>query len=205
MRTFHRIEGVEGVVGVGAGLRHSVAVDRAGRTWGWGAGSRGQLGAGAGRVVRGPRLLEGVEEGAVDARCGQHYSLVRTGRGWRGLGEDKYGQLGACKSAGALSCGWTHVVGLEEGEGRVWGRDNYHQLGGGTGGQSVLEGVVEAVAGSEHCLALTREGRVVAWGWNEHGSCAQEGEENVPRPALVHLPGLAKQIWAGSAHCFAAI
>ena len=205
--TWRRVEGLGSALGVAAGLRHSVAVDSEGGVWGWGAGGKGQLGAGCeSRVVRRPRLVEGLE-GAVSVECGQYYTLVKTGGGLVGLGSDKYGQLGAAgRTVGQVACGWTHSLTLEEGVVRAWGRDNYSQLGGGAGdGRPVCEGVTRLAAGSEHSLVITLEGKVLAWGWNEHGNCGRAGEEDVPRPAPVSLPGgvAASSIWAGAAHNFA--
>ena len=32
--------------------------------------------------------------------------------------------------------------------------------------------------GSEHALALTKDGRVLAWGWGEHGNCGLGTDED---------------------------
>jgi protein ATS1 len=204
------VAGLEGVVALAVGMRHCVALDRLGRAWGWGAGGRGQLGRAAGaRVVARPSLVQEVE-GVTAVSCGQHFTVLSTAQGPVGLGCDRHCQVsGALVMAGvtgSLSCGWTHVVALAGGVVRAWGRDSYHQLGGRAGGQPVCEGVRKVVAGSEHCLALTEGGGVLAWGWNEHGSCGQEGEADVARPAPVPMPGDARpvrDIFVGSAHCFA--
>ena len=97
--------------------------------------------------------------------------------------------------------------GVEEGEVTAWGRDNYNQLGGGGAkpGEVLLQNIVKAIAGSEHCLALSTEGKVLAWGWNEHGSCGLEGLETVATPTHVKIPGSrpVRDIFVGAAHCFA--
>ncbi|XP_075996845.1 secretion-regulating guanine nucleotide exchange factor [Genypterus blacodes] len=102
--------------------------------------------------------------------------------------------------------GWTHVVAQTEG-GRVftWGRDDYGQLGqtaatDHTGqkperrsaGASVsrpaevklLCGATQIACGSEHNLAIVG-GRLLSWGWNEHGMCGDGTEVDVPQPRLV--------------------
>ena len=38
---------------------------------------------------------------------------------------------------------------------------------------------IEAMsAGSEHCLALTKTGKVLAWGWGEHGNCGKHTDSD---------------------------
>ena len=140
-------------------------------------------------VVVGERCTK---EGVVGASCGQYCTLLTTAAGRVvGLGDNKHGQLDAPAlfdptdpALPILSAGWTHVVALVWGVVRAWGRNNYHQLGGGSGGAAVCEGVVRVAAGTEHCLALGAAGGVLAWGWNEHGSCGAPGEV---RFLLLHL------------------
>ena len=67
---------------------------------------------------------------------------------------------------------------------------------------------VEAIsAGSEHCLALTRTSKVLAWGWGEHGNCGKETDSdgNVKeRWNEIDLPQSQKAIavYAGCATSF---
>ena len=50
-----------------------------------------------------------------------------------------------------------------------------------------MEGVSKVLAGSEHCLSLTEEGRVWSWGWNEHNNCGLGDTQ--PQPLSPHLSG----------------
>ncbi|XP_070686835.1 secretion-regulating guanine nucleotide exchange factor [Pempheris klunzingeri] len=106
--------------------------------------------------------------------------------------------------------GWTHIVAQTE-SGRVftWGRGNYGQLGRlasisqNSEGQSmspseqdgdqeachpaevkVLHGATQVACGSEHNLAIVG-GRLLSWGWNEHGMCGDGSQTDVPQPQLV--------------------
>ena len=68
-----------------------------------------------------------------------------------------------------------------------------------------MEGVSKVLAGSEHCLSLTEEGRVWSWGWNEHNNCGlgdTPASATVPSPVRLHLQDV-KNIFVGSAHNFA--
>ena len=203
--TFTKLEGLVDVVKVAAGLRHTVAVDQEGRVWGWGAGGKGQLGPNAGKLVKTPRLFE-ISEAVTGAACGQYFTILTAEtKMMLGHGDNRYGQLDAPSDIGLdhqVSCGWTHAVFLQNGVVRGWGRNNYHQLGGVGSGR-----VKKIVTGSEHCLVLTEDNQVLAWGWNEHGNCGQEGEEDVEVPTQVKgLEGLTVvDIFSGSAHCFAVL
>ena len=121
----------------------------------------------------------------------------------------------------SVSAGWTHACAVIEPGGRlgVWGRNNYHQCGrqqvepvANLSNAAELDiNVRKVIAGSEHCLCLTGGGRVLAWGWNEHGNCGlaeEDGRETVAGPRPINLnasSGQAADIFTGSAHCFAVI
>ena len=203
--TFTKVEGLVGVVKVAAGLRHTVAVDEEGQAWGWGAGGKGQLGPNAGKLVKAPRMFE-ISDAVLGAACGQYFTIL-TGETkiLVSHGDNRHGQLDVLSDVALdqeISCGWTHAVFLQDGVVRGWGRNNYHQLGGVGRGQ-----VKKIVTGSEHCLVLTQKNQVLAWGWNEHGNCGQEGEEDIEIPVPVKgLEGVTVvDIFSGSAHCFAVL
>ncbi|KAK5927900.1 hypothetical protein CgunFtcFv8_013009 [Champsocephalus gunnari] len=104
--------------------------------------------------------------------------------------------------------GWTHIVAQTESR-RVytWGRGDYGQLGrqtchhaerqmtgpsAGSGNTvvslpaevKVLCGATQIACGSEHNLAILG-GRLLSWGWNEHGMCGDGSQSDVFQPQLV--------------------
>ena len=205
--TFTKVEGLFNIVEVAAGLRHAVAVDKDGRAWGWGAAGKGQIGyeASGGKLLKAPKIF-GPAEAVRGVSCGQYFTLLTTETKMvEGHGDNKHGQLDASSHSvpyHQISCGWTHAVVLQDNVVGGWGRNNYHQLGG-----NKLGGVKKIATGSEHCLALTSQNQVLAWGWNEHGNCGQDGEDDVETPTLVKgLEGkITTDIFSGSAHSFAII
>jgi alpha-tubulin suppressor-like RCC1 family protein len=162
-------------------------LNRTGELWGFGDNKYGQLSS----------------DGKDDAKPVEHSPRLLIGSG-----------------VAAISAGWTHACALlhqPRGAIRVWGRNNYHQCGSSSQEQTWaplrlaaevttnLEGW-KVMAGSEHCLCLTSEGRVLAWGWNEHGSCGTAAGDTVPSPSLVPLDGgPVTDIFTGSAHSFALV
>ncbi|XP_043242078.1 ultraviolet-B receptor UVR8-like isoform X2 [Amphibalanus amphitrite] len=66
-----------------------------------------------------------------------------------------------------VHCGWTHtIVECADSHLRGWGRSDYNQL-------NIPRCPISSLAcGSEHCLSITKDGRLLAWGWDEHGAAA---------------------------------
>jgi secretion-regulating guanine nucleotide exchange factor len=97
-----------------------------------------------------------------------------------------------------IGAGWSHtVVLLSSGQVYAWGRGDRGQLGvqlpesvrsSASPVHVPLPGPVQTIAvGSEHNLALLKDGRCFAWGWNEHGNCGTGNTEDVYTPAQVNL------------------
>ncbi|XP_005108335.2 secretion-regulating guanine nucleotide exchange factor [Aplysia californica] len=114
-----------------------------------------------------------------------------------------------------LTSGWTHLTArTETGCLFSWGRSDLGQLGRHCDGkydhiprQIELKPVTAQDSGSEHNLALTADGEVYSWGWNEHGICGTGNEENVHRPhrisAFIGIQALAIGCGAGHSFCLA--
>lgn len=71
----------------------------------------------------------------------------------------------------------------------LWGRSGYGQLGRNAGLNTesirhpirlvVFEKFKDFDLGAEHGLAITKNGNVFTFGWNEHGNCGNGDVENV--------------------------
>ncbi|KAK3302274.1 regulator of chromosome condensation 1/beta-lactamase-inhibitor protein II [Chaetomium strumarium] len=171
------------VVDLAACMGHVVAVLSNGEAWGWGNGRKGQLGEPAMGAVWSPRRI-GIEGGGagtqfkvVKAVCGREFTCLfghpETGE-MIVLGSDKWGVRSEAPDKGSLAgwrevgAGWGSVYVLKE-DGRLlgWGRDDHGQLAR----SEDLGRVTQMAVGSEHALAWTESGDLMAWGWGEHGNC----------------------------------
>lgn len=120
-----------------------------------------------------------------------------------------------------IHTGWSHINILSNGTIFSWGRNDYGQLGrplsklqnGISGTEERLRCVehipkiVQLSVGSEHNIALTDDGSILCWGWNEHGNCGNGKTENVLQPEFVPIPSnsVAVLVGAGAGHSFAVI
>jgi len=171
--------GAASAADLAAGWTHSAAV-KGGRVWTWGDNAYGQLGQpDAGRALR-PRPVAGLS------------NVV------------------------AVSASWHTLALTADGHVFAWGRNTYGQLGNGRFGLEEkapgpvriagLGDVVSVAAGWDHSLALTRSGRVYAWGSRSHGQLGDGiRKTGQPAPAPLLVPGLAdiKAIAAGGQHSLA--
>ena len=117
----------------------------------------------------------------------------------------------------AIAAGDYHTLAVgENGEVWAWGRNASGQLGVGTGTSgteasstpvkvsSMLTDVVAVAAGSEHSLALKRDGTIFGWGHNSKGQLGN-GETKDVNITPKQVPGLTNimEIAAGNNHTLA--
>lgn len=187
-----------------AGVAHTVAVLSDGCVYGWGAGRKGQLGTPVEAVVAVPRRVH-VGWSVEWAVCAREFTVlverVREAAVERRrvcvLGADRYGvrdALGIELELGVrdVQAGWNAVYVLYE-DGRLvgFGRNDRGQLP-----PPGLAPVEQFAAGSEHVVAVAG-GKLVAWGWGEHGNCgrgrAEPGSGDVVGVAEeVQVPGMSE-------------
>eukprot|EP00117_Sycon_ciliatum_P048300 scpid72473/ scgid34403/ Secretion-regulating guanine nucleotide exchange factor; Deafness locus-associated putative guanine nucleotide exchange factor; Guanine nucleotide exchange factor-related protein len=171
--TPRQVAGLSRACAIAAGAYHNIVLVEGGRVYCWGANRHGQCGSvvAHGKSVNIPVSVE---------LPGNVQSLVE-----------------------AVSAGWSHTVALTSaGQLITWGRSTFGQLGQGAGSiekqysdlPAVITGippVKQVQCGSEHTLARTGDGKVLAWGWNEHGMCGDGTEADVPAPSVVRgLPDI---------------
>uniref|UniRef100_A0A8C1TBA6 Regulator of chromosome condensation (RCC1) and BTB (POZ) domain containing protein 2 n=1 Tax=Cyprinus carpio TaxID=7962 RepID=A0A8C1TBA6_CYPCA len=87
------------------------------------------------------------------------------------------------------------VIATADGEVYAWGHNGYSQLGNGTTNHGLTPALVstnliskrvkEVACGSHHTIALTTEGEVYAWGYNNSGQVGSGSTANQPTPRRV--------------------
>lgn len=131
-------------------------------------------------IVYEPRKIEGVGFGVGRVVCGREFTYFLEGGGevegrHLVIGSDRWGVVSSMpggmmrdwKDVGA-SWGSLFVLG-NDGRLLSWGRNDHGQLAPGG-----LPSLAEIAVGSEHVLARTTAGDVIAWGWGEHGNCGPD-------------------------------
>ena len=201
------------VVQITSSVSHTVAVLSNGELWGWGKGRHGQFGEPA-EAVWSPRQVRDLPFPVVKAVCGKDFTCVFGDRD-KGcvhmIGLKQRDRFNLASSMPLAVPGWKDVaaswsnvyVVRDNGELLGFGRDDHGQLP--SPGLPPIEAVA---AGSEHCVALTKSGKVLAWGWGEHGNCGEPTDVNGDvkgRWNEIRLAGTVEAVFAGCATSFVMI
>ncbi|PRP85799.1 putative E3 ubiquitin-protein ligase HERC2-like [Planoprotostelium fungivorum] len=172
---------------VACGLRHTLVITEEGRVFGTGDNKCGQLGlSNIDRVHSMMEIPDLSRHTITHVDCGyRHSAFIDHSSTVHLVGDNRYGQRGGDDtmvslhlSIAKVSCAWNSTL-LLSADGGVYsvGRNHLGQLGLGddsdrstiTRVSQLNERVKDIAAGSEHVLCLTEDGRVVVWGWGEHG------------------------------------
>ena len=158
---------LRGVVAVAAGNSHSLALKADGTVLAWGLNNYGQLGDG-----------------------------TTTNRSWPVLLTDDNGVV--ISGIIAIAAGQSHSLALKaDGTVLAWGYNGNGQLGDGTNttryrvgavldtSYNLLTGIRAIAAGNSHSLALTADGRVLTWGYNNYGQLGDGSTANSTLPRVV--------------------
>ncbi|XP_054612956.1 probable E3 ubiquitin-protein ligase HERC1 isoform X1 [Dunckerocampus dactyliophorus] len=176
------VKDISGVGQVACGSSHTIAVAQDGRTaWSFGGGDNGKLGHGDTNRVYRPKVIEGLHGFIIRKVCaGSQSSLALTSAG----------QVFAWGCGSCLGCGSSETTSL---------RPRFIE-------DLSITKVIDISCGDSHCLALSHENEVYAWGNNTMGQCGQ-GHTSTPvtKPKKVlGLEGVSiQQITAGTSHSLA--
>jgi alpha-tubulin suppressor-like RCC1 family protein len=199
-----------GVIAIGVGNQHSVALKSDGTVWAWGYNNNGELGNGTRTNSSIPVQVPGLT-GVRAIAIGHDHNLGLLSDGTlQAWGYNANGELGNGTTANALTpvsvglsgvtaiaAGMNHSLAvLGDGTVRAWGYNFYGALGNGTQTSSNvpvpvsgLNSVIAVVGGDLHSLALKTDGTVWAWGYNATGQLGNGTLTNSTTP--VQVPGLS--------------
>ncbi|XP_074033510.1 probable E3 ubiquitin-protein ligase HERC1 isoform X2 [Leptinotarsa decemlineata] len=219
---------------INTGYRHSAAVTEDGKLYTWGEGDHGRLGHLDNSARHIPTLvadLAEVEVGSV--ACGSSHTLVvsRDGKIVWSFGSGENGKLGHGEIAKVYRpkviealqglviqkvCAGTSFSMAVTTMGQVYTWGSGPVLGMGSADAICLRPllvedltpfrIIDISAGDTHCLALSEEHAVFAWGTNSMGQCGQgHSSSPITRPLkVIGLEGVPiRQISAGTSHSIA--
>ncbi|XP_054285164.1 probable E3 ubiquitin-protein ligase HERC4 isoform X2 [Macrosteles quadrilineatus] len=200
----------------------------------WGNTANGELGLGGieDHQVLAPRELTFTDVNQVKyVACGKYHTVLVTNSGSVfSCGSNDFGQLGHDKQQKRLekvdgldaykvhtvACGEFHTLAVNEwGQVFSWGCSKYGQLGHGDLDEFRRPKIIRSLAtsfvvqvscGYRHCMALTNNGQLFAWGCNDSGQLGLGNKcESVSQPTLVKsLGGVPLAfISSGGSHSFA--
>lgn len=187
------------IVKISAGNRHSLALTKDGKLFGWGSNNDGQLGESSTFQYEKPSEIKVFQETKksdliADIVASTNFSMILTQRGQvYSFGNSDKGQLGdgtlgyrkmpeiipGLKDIQCLSSSGGHTLAVDKG-GNVlaWGSNFYGQLGNGFNisveetprvWDGVISGAEEPGAGEKHCLSIGEDKTVWAVGDNSNG------------------------------------
>jgi alpha-tubulin suppressor-like RCC1 family protein len=156
---------------------------------------------------------------------GTHTCMRTSAGGVKCWGDNKNGQLGdgsrtprnspvdvtgLTKGVEAVEAGLSHTCALTNRGGvKCWGNNDYGQLGDGTTEEhltpvdvtGLTSGVVALAAGAAHTCALTAQGGVKCWGWNQSGQLGDgTTEERLTPVDVTGLESGVVALTAGAEH-----
>ncbi|MCP3057741.1 hypothetical protein LXT21_03005 [Myxococcus sp. K38C18041901] len=183
---------------VAAGAGHSLALDESGRVWAWGRNNRGQVGsAQTGAPVLTPFQVPLTGRFvAIAARADYSLAVDEQGALWA-WGQNVDGELGQ-----RTSDTQAHPTPVKVVLPQLAANDPYLPAAGGPVDPQDVYRIASVAAGGHHVLALTRTGRVWAWGRNDAAQVGtgQESATPVLVPTLIRDIAIAKAVAAGEAH-----
>jgi len=182
---------------IDTGLSHSLAIDKNGRAWAWGTNMAtrflaGQLGDGTTNSRLTPVSVIGQVKTFCHIAAGDYFSVAidKNGKAWSwgyGVGGKLGDNLSGNKCTPVAVCGnktfcsisaYTHTLALDKnGRAWAWGLNLFGQIGDNSTNSRITPvsvcGAVKTFcqisAGSNHSLAIDKNGKIWAWGNNGYG------------------------------------
>ncbi|KIV84810.1 hypothetical protein PV11_00567 [Exophiala sideris] len=165
------------IVDIAACMSHVVVLLSDGCAFGWGSCRKGQLGdqSKQHKILWEPTRIDvGMPFQPERVVVGRDYTVFLHGGMkpviWgevKDLNEEVFQQ--PVDGGDTVASGWSSIHTLASGQVRSVGKNTHGQHA-----PANMPRILALAAGSEHCVALTQDNQVVAWGWGEHGNCGEE-------------------------------
>ncbi|MEW6758348.1 MAG: PKD domain-containing protein [Acidobacteriota bacterium] len=217
------VPGLTGVVSIGAGPLHALAVKTDGSLWTWGNRDGNKLGRTCSPFTcyANPGVVGGLPP-VIQACGGYNHSLALAADGtvWA-WGGNEYGELGTgntdpypspvqvpgLTSVVSIAAGWYHSLAVRsDGTLWAWGGNFAGQLGDGTTTTRLspfqvpgLADLAFVAAGTSHNLAVLENGTLYAWGSGNYGKLGLGDTSGQTSPTLSPLAGVVSAA-AGEEH-----
>ncbi|NEW09315.1 hypothetical protein GK047_25555 [Paenibacillus sp. SYP-B3998] len=176
------------IVAVEAGGSHSLALTKDGKVWSWGRNEFNQLGNGSTKKSNIPVIVRNLS-GVTSISAGNNHSLALTrDEGIWAWGYNSNGQIGDGSSN------------VYEKDGSLKDSQNKPEpvkIDGFNGNINFVS------AGFKHSVALTENGEVYVWGWNQYGQLGNGTTVDSKIPVKNKLNAKIIKIDTGSYHSFA--
>ncbi|XP_014556167.1 hypothetical protein COCVIDRAFT_38215 [Bipolaris victoriae FI3] len=162
------------IIDFAAGVWHYVAVLDDGSVYGWGKARLGQLGDSLPGKVTTPTKINDIPFKPTKVVCGKDFTYL-VGEPSSGehilLGKDKFNIISNMpehiKDWKDIGATWHAIFVLfNDGSLTAWGKENMWKLL-----PQNLPLLNKIAVGSDHVLAVTRDGGLISWGWGKHGNC----------------------------------
>ncbi len=195
---------------VSCGPTHTVALQKDGTLWAWGANYHGQLGLGSRNIStsRNTPTQVGAASDWAGVSCANDYTealktdgtlwaWARNDSGELGLGNTIWRfaptEVGRVQNWAAVSCGASHTLAVKkDGTLWAWGANQDGQLGlGDTSNRDSPTEIGSASdwaavsCGASHTLAVKKDGTLWAWGANQDGQLGLGDTSNRDSPTEV--------------------
>jgi alpha-tubulin suppressor-like RCC1 family protein len=182
------IPSLKNIVAIDAGGNHSLALTKNGEVWAWGRNEFFQLGNGSDMNSALPVWIKNLKQ-VKSISAGDNHSFALTEDGVWAWGYNSNGQIGN-------------------------GTNNEYEINGSLKSNqdvsipvkltAITEKIKTISAGFKHSVALSQNGNVYVWGWNQYGQLGSGGTADINRPEKnVNIKSKVIGLVTGTYHSFA--